>query len=109
MQQCGKCKIRVWTSLAFNGYKSEWGLGKGFQATRCFLKVRKRYLDLKKKKKNPWKKISEIGTIFSKIHGLSNGKLEGRIMCRVAGDEDEQTEAVHQRSLGTKPRTRAFS
>ena len=51
MQQCGKCKIRVWTGLAFNGYKSEWGLGKGFQATRCFLKVRKRYLDLKKKKK----------------------------------------------------------
>jgi len=62
-----------------------------------------------KKKKNPWKKISEIGTIFSKMYELSNGKLEGRIMCRVAGDKDEKTEAVHQRSLGTKPRTRAFS
>lgn len=108
MQQYGKCKIRVWTSLAFNGNKSEWGLGKGFQRTRCFLEVRKRYLDLKKKK-NPWKKISEIGTLFSKIHELSHGKLEGRIMCRVAADKDEQAEAVHQRSVGTKPRTRACS
>lgn len=62
-----------------------------------------------KKKKNPWKKISEIGTLFSKIHELSHGKLEGRIMCRVAADKDEQAEAVHQRSVGTKPRTRACS
>lgn len=27
-------------------------------------------------------------------------------MCRVAADKDEQAEAVHQRSVGTKPRTR---
>lgn len=84
------------------------GTRKRFPKNKMLFEGEVKVLRFKKKKKNPWKKISEIGTIFSKIHELSNGKLEGRIMCRVVGDKDEQTEAVHQRSLGTKPRTQAF-